>query len=128
MHSKVNDGRPVSIYNADKKELMAIFSLQSIAGKYIYEDCVTDKRGKIHNHLMHKSRITKSRFNFNIAVRYSTEEQIKILGVEDHKIFGEYPKMHITKIKGFTSTAQTMMKEFKERNNRRNLELKNKNK
>jgi hypothetical protein len=73
----------IAVYNADKKELAAIFDNMALAAKYIYGDSIDYKApDKIRQKLRSKNLIgtEKSAREFNIAVRNISIKQTEILG------------------------------------------------
>jgi hypothetical protein len=94
----------ISVYNIDKKELVGIFASTSIAGYYVFgmfEGKVTDR---IRKGVTEKTRIFNSRFDFPIAVRYSTNRHLELLGQNHGVVFEGYPSASTINIGGIKYT------------------------
>lgn len=94
----------ISVYNADKKELMAIFANTSMAASYIFGQFDAQGRERLQKRICDKFRISDSRFGFPIAARHSSAKQIKILGDNHGVIFEGYPEVKLMNIGGMKYT------------------------
>ena len=92
--TRIEEDRNVALYNANKKELIGLFSLKCLAEKYLYmERAFKVKNGnRITKAIMTKGKIMNSRFDFPVAVRYTNEKQDEMLGSEDYLIVNGYPE------------------------------------
>ena len=84
----------IALYNADKQELMAIFARASYAVKYLFETMNEKNQRNVYRALGSKGRVEISDFDFPVAVRYASKEQIKLLEGKEFKIMGNYPVPH----------------------------------
>ena len=94
----------VSVYNADKKELMAIFASTSMAASYIYGQFDANGRERIGKRLYDSFKITDSRFAFPLAVRRSQTKHKVLLGQNHGVIFEGYPQVKVINIGGIKYT------------------------
>lgn len=90
----------ISIYNTERKELMAIFASTSMAASYVYGQFNSSARERIGKRLTDSFRITDSLFPYPLAVRYSTGNHVKMLGEKDGVIFEGYPEVRLINIGG----------------------------
>ena len=72
----------ISLYNADKKELIGIFNSPKNAGKYLFgkQSDATINSSRIRTTIKRKGCITKNILGCRVAVRNSNEEHKKLLG------------------------------------------------
>jgi len=94
----------VSIFNADKKELMAIFASTSMAASYIYGQFEGQSRDRVRKRLGDQFKITDSRFDFPLAVRHTSAKHKQILGENHGVIFEGYPEVKLMNIGGIRYT------------------------
>lgn len=94
----------IALYNADKKELMAIFASTSMAASYIFGQFEGNARERIQKRLADKFRITDSRFGFPVAVRHASTKQLEMLGQKHGVIFEGYPEVKTINIGGMKYT------------------------
>lgn len=111
---KANDSRPVSIYNIQKKELIAVFASPTIAIRYLYDTPSVSNKRSVYQYISRKVKMKSTRFDFDVAIRYANEQQIKMLNGEDYKIMEGYFVPHHTKMKGFTETKETLQSTWNE--------------
>lgn len=88
----------VSIYNAEKKQLAAIFRSPTAGAKFIfgfknYKDITTKAVSK------KRIEANETRLGFPIAVRFTTLKQEELLGNEDYVIVDEDLKKRFKTIK-----------------------------
>jgi hypothetical protein len=86
-----NEGRPVALYNADKKELIGVFSSAKVADMYLYVTAKGGRGGVVSSYLAQKKRIKNSIFGFPVAVRYANEAQLIVLSGQDSVVMDGYP-------------------------------------
>ena len=116
--------RVLSLYNAEKKELIGIFNSNRTVVKYLYDKpfiaANNSKYGDKPNALNKlvfkcmatKERLINSRFDYPIAIRESKTEHKDLLGKDIFFITDSYKEPHLkTRLKGMT-------KNFEERMNR----------
>lgn len=94
----------ISVYNADKKELMAIFASTSMAASYIYGQFDANGRERVAKRLGDSFRITDGRFSFPVAVRHSQTKHKDLLGQNHGVIFEGYPQVKVINIGGIKYT------------------------
>lgn len=90
----------ISIYNADKKELVAIFASTSMAASYIFGQFDASARERLQKRLIDKFKMTNTRFEFPVAVRHASTKQVKMVGENDGVIFEGYPEVRTINIGG----------------------------
>ena len=95
------ENRVTAIYNADKQELIGIFSTMAIASKYLFG---FKKSGKfLTDRVKLKIKIKNSLLGCNIAIRYANEKQKEIIGNKLYIILNkDYPEMKSNLLKGST--------------------------
>lgn len=94
----------ISVYNAEKKELMGIYRNMNIVSVFIYgiKDPIYLKR--LERALANKYKITKdTKFDHPIAIRSSSKEHKFLLGDLDGVTMDPYPKVHLTRFLGLKS-------------------------
>lgn len=88
-------GKPITLYNADKKEVIGVFATPSLAGRYVSPDavCLRKSGANMGNAARRNGRMppSKTRFPFPVAVRYANAEQVESLGNEAFIIAIGYP-------------------------------------
>jgi hypothetical protein len=94
----------ISIYNADKKELMAIFANTSLAASYVFGNYDSGGRVRLQRRLLDSYRITDSKFEHPVAVRYSNTKHVELLGEKHGIIFEGYPEVNVINIGGIKYT------------------------
>jgi hypothetical protein len=103
--------RPVSLYNCSNQELIGIFKYKVLVARYVFKNYNCDKNHLIEYCLKRNGRIVKDlNFNFKIALRYSNEEQIKLLGEKDFIILKDYYKPESTRMNGFNYSTSKINK------------------
>lgn len=120
----IDNYRVVTVYNADKKEVVGIFSMASLAARYLYNVKKNSSCQTIINCINRKSKVNNTIFDFKVVVRNATPDQKIILGNESYVIFNGYQKPMESKMQGFSSTKESLMISSIEKLNRKNLELK----
>ena len=91
----------VSLYNTDKKELVAIFRDMGIAGRYIFSHKSTYNSSRIWNAYIKNTKLHKNtNFDFPIAVRMAKGQALELLGENEFWISKAYPRMSDQKIRG----------------------------
>lgn len=92
--ARIPEDRNIALYNAEKKELIGLFSLKCLADKYLYMDRAFKLKSgtRVGKAIMTKGKIFNSRFEFPVAVRYTNEKQDEMLGSEDYLIVNGYPE------------------------------------
>lgn len=127
MRTCIHNSNIVSIYNADKKEIIGVFSTSMLAIRYLYDNPTTKDKSNFRSALKRKGRIYgNTLFEFPIAVRYATPQQVDDIGTNSYVILNNYAIPRETKMNGFVSNNETFKNGFLERNERRWTEEKNK--
>ena len=88
----IKNETPIAIYNADKKELIAVFKRQIDLEDYLY-----GYKGKHYCHISNYIRRNVKSHNTilaptRVAFRFANEKQIQELGEQDFIIKEGYPK------------------------------------
>jgi hypothetical protein len=94
----------IAVYNADKKELMAIFASTAMAASYIYGQFDGQARERLQKRLCDKYRISDSRFEHPVAVRHASTKQVEMMGEKHGIIFEGYPPVKLINIAGLKYT------------------------
>lgn len=82
--------RTYVLYNADKKELMAIFADASVLSKYIFG---IFNPGRIRSAASKKGRLrSKSTIGYTAAIRFANKEQIALLGDKQYILISKDAK------------------------------------
>jgi hypothetical protein len=106
----INHDREVAIYNADRQELIGIFRTPSLVARYIFNEFAKGKVNRVTNALSRKTKIMDTKFDFYIACRYASAEQLQLLD-GDYTILNGYDQPLKSSMKGFTDTAGTLKKQ-----------------
>jgi len=99
-------GKPVAIYNCEKKELVGVFSEVIYLAKYLDPLETRKAYQRVYEALKLKNRIYKSKLDFPVVVRYATDEQIELLLDRAAVIVNDYPVFEFNKAIGFHSTKE----------------------
>jgi hypothetical protein len=94
----------ISVYNAEKQELMGIYRNMNIVCIFIYgvRDSIYLKR--LERALSCKYKITNdTKFDHPIAIRSAKKEHQLLLGDLDGITMDPYPKVHLTRFLGLKS-------------------------
>lgn len=94
----------ISVYNAEKKELMAIFASTSMAASYIFGHFDAQARERLQKRICDKFRISDSRFSHPVAARHSPAKHIKLLADNHGLIFEGYREVKMMNIGGMKYT------------------------
>jgi len=94
----------IAVYNAEKKELMAIFASTSMAASYIFGHFDAQARERLQRRLSDRFRISDSRFGHAVAIRHASEKQIRLVGENHGVIFEGYPHVKLMNIGGIKYT------------------------
>ncbi len=109
------DSRPVALYNAEKQELVAIFSTTVRAGKYVFPVEVLNKSTRISNALGRKTTILQNGLGFRVALRYASEAQRELLGGNEFWVKDGYPAPDEDSMRGFHTSRADHKENFKKR-------------
>lgn len=102
----------VSLYNTDKKELVAVFRDMGIAGRYIFSHKSTWNNSRLWNAFLNNTRIKKNtNFDFPVVIRMAKGKSLELIGDNEVYISDNYPKMSDQRIRGMRScTSITQLK------------------
>ena len=99
-------GRPIAIYNCEKKELVGVFSELMYLAKYLYPIDPKRSYSNAYIALMKKTRIYKTALGFPVSVRFANDEQIELLVDQAAFIVDSYPVFEFNKALGFHTTRE----------------------
>ena len=105
------DSKAVAIYNADKKELVAIIGSMQLATKFIYGKYTNAKKYQnVHYAIAKKGRLVKNDLGFVVACRNGNKEQVDMLGDKDYIIFDDalLSKMTFDMLMKFNTSADSL--------------------
>ncbi len=116
----MENNRPVALYNTEKQELFAVFSTQTLAGKYIFPCEINNKAEIICASMKRKLKIGRTIFSFKVAARHASKEQIELMAGNKFYIKDGYeiPKSNL--MKGCTILSETTLTQH--RTNKKTLE------
>lgn len=100
-HIETNNGRPIAIYNCDKKELIGLFSNVGLVAKYLNPIDNRSTEACIWAAVLRNGSMRKSKFKFKIAVRFANETQRAELSNQDVIIKKGYPEFNKNSLIGF---------------------------
>lgn len=100
--------KPITVYNADKQEVVGIFTTLTLVCKYFRPDQPQKAYSNFFDALKRKNHIRKSRFDFKLALRHATQQQIIELGERPVVILNGYPEIEFNKLKGYDSTRSDL--------------------
>lgn len=77
----MDDNRPFTVYNADKKEKLAIISNSKVLSMFLFGTNISyNKKKGIHTYATKKILMYNTLEDFPVAVRYSSNDDTKLLG------------------------------------------------
>lgn len=106
----------ISIYNAEKQELIGVFDSYLLAAFFIYGKEYKAYKTMIaimHNSVRRKCTIIRNNIGFRCAARKSTKQQIELLTNDARFIILDKTLEHritFNLLMGFTSTRETLYK------------------
>lgn len=100
-------GKPIAIYNCDKKELVGVFSELMYLAKYLYPTDTRKSYQRVYMSLKMKTRIYKTMLSFPVSVRFASDEQVALLTDQAAVIVNNYPPFEFNKALGFNSTRES---------------------
>lgn len=110
------EGKPIALYDADKKICIGVFDSPVTCGKYVFPEknaaaaagCVSQSlRGK------HVKKASKNRLGVRLAFRLANEDQIKFLINDVAILLSEgYPEIPFTIGIKFDSNRVSMQRDF----------------
>lgn len=115
---RIGNERAITVYNADKQEVVGIFSTPTLVMKYLWAKQKTKKPSYLFHYLHKKTQVKKTIFDFKVVVRYANQEQIEKLGEEDYIILNNYYEPPKVSMGGFTSPANWLSENSIEKNHR----------
>lgn len=96
----------VAVYDVDKRRIIGLFAGATLCAKYIFKESGRKYTSKVTYALKSKKRLTKTRFEFPVAIRSASEQQKKALKNEPYVIFEGYPSPEPKRMNGFDTLAQ----------------------
>lgn len=95
--------RPVVIYNSEKQEVIGIFKTPLLAGRYLFPANETNhfKSQNILKAANRSGKISNSKFQFDVAVRYAKDNHIELLQDNFFVILPGYSQPEKSQMKGF---------------------------
>ena len=100
-HKLLNMGNetPIAVYNADKQQLVALFSSGALATKFIFGTKRPTKKG-LTEYIQNRVRIApcRTQHTFDIALRYANATQVEELSNSDCVLRDESFRTAIDKI------------------------------
>lgn len=83
MRTHIQNNTPITLYNADGKYTIAVFSTRALAAKYLFGEQKSVRAPAVNDALRNKRRIKNSLYPANVAVRFSNPDQVALLGQND---------------------------------------------
>ena len=111
-----NELEVISVYDCDRKELIAIFKTRILLSKYLSKGNTTRTFQSISSCLFKKGKFLKksNSLNLNLAFRFSNENQKELIKNENYLLIRNgLPDVTFNMLISFNSTAESLFNDAK---------------